>query len=151
MLRTGRKALAAATLLLDGAKGAVAVPLGAYLAGPAGGLVAGIAVVLGHVFPVWLGFKGGKGVATGFGVLLTAAPLAGLAAGVVWLLVAAATRISSAGALAASAAAPLLAWATGRPMAAWLALAVGALIWWRHAPNIARLRAGTEPRIGARR
>ncbi len=151
VLRTGRKALAAATLLLDGAKGAVAVPLGAYLAGPAGGLVAGIAVVLGHVFPVWLGFKGGKGVATGFGVLLTAAPLAGLAAGVVWLLVAAATRISSAGALAASAAAPLLAWATGRPMAAWLALAVGALIWWRHAPNIARLRAGTEPRIGARR
>ena len=151
VLRTGRKALAAATLLLDGAKGAVAVPLGAYLAGPAGGLVAGIAVVLGHVFPVWLGFKGGKGVATGFGVLLTAAPLAGLAAGVVWLLVAAVTRISSAGALAASAAAPLLAWATGRPMAAWLALAVGALIWWRHAPNIARLRAGTEPRIGARR
>ncbi len=151
VLRTGRKALAAATLLLDGAKGAVAVPLGAYLAGPAGGLVAGIAVVLGHVFPVWLGFKGGKGVATGFGVLLTAAPLAGLAAGVVWLLVAAATRISSAGALAASAAAPLFAWVTGRPMAAWLALAVGALIWWRHAPNIARLRAGTEPRIGARR
>ncbi|MDA8248497.1 MAG: glycerol-3-phosphate 1-O-acyltransferase PlsY [Rhodospirillales bacterium] len=151
VLRTGRRGLAAATLLLDGVKGAVAVLLGAALAGPAGGAVAGLTAALGHMFPVWLGFRGGKGVATGFGVLLAAAPLAGLAAALVWLAVAAATRISSAGALAAAAAAPLLAWGFSGRLPALLALAVAALIWFRHAANIARLLAGTEPRIGARR
>ena len=90
VLRTGRKGLVAATLLLDAAKGCAA---------------AGIAVVLGHMFPVWLHFRGGKGIATGFGVLLAAAPLAGLAAGVVWLATAVLTRISSAGSLAAAVAA----------------------------------------------
>ena len=151
VLRTGRRGLAAATLLLDGVKGAVAVIAGAALAGPVGAALGGLAGALGHMFPVWLGFRGGKGVATGAGVLLAASPLAGLAAAVVWFAVAAATRISSAGALAAAAAAPLLAWGISGRIAALLALAVAALIWWRHAPNIARLLAGTEPRIGAQR
>lgn len=151
VLRTGYKSLAAATLLLDGAKGATAVLLGLHLAGAPGCTFGGLAATLGHMFPVWLRFRGGKGVATGFGVLLAAAPLAALAAALVWLAVAAATRISSAAALAATAAAPLLAWAASGRMVALLALAVGALIWWRHAANIARLLAGTEPRIGARR
>ena len=151
VLRTGRRGLAAATLLLDGAKGAAAVIVGVMLAGPPGGALGGLAAALGHMFPAWLGFRGGKGVATGFGILLAAAPLAGLASALVWLAVAAATRISSAGALAAAAAAPLLAWAITGRLAALLALAVAALIWLRHRANIARLLAGTEPRIGAKR
>jgi glycerol-3-phosphate acyltransferase PlsY len=150
VLRTGHKALAAATLLLDAAKGAAGVVVGAYLAGVQGACVGGLAAVLGHLFPVWLGFKGGKGVATGFGVLLAAAPLAFLAAGAVWLAVAGLTRISSAGALAAFAAAPLFAYATSGWPSGLLALAVGALVWVRHAHNIRRLLAGTEPRIGGR-
>lgn len=150
VLRTGRKGLAAATLILDAAKGCAAVAVGLHLGGVAGCTAAGIAVVLGHMFPVWLRFRGGKGIATGFGVLLAAAPLAGLAAGVVWLAAAVLTRISSAGSLAA-AAAPLLAWAAVGPWIALMVLALAVLIWWRHAPNIARLRAGTEPRIGAGR
>ena len=150
VLRTGRKGLAAATLVLDGAKGAVAVVLGAAFAGPVGGALGGFAAALGHMFPLWLGFRGGKGVATGFGILLAASPLAALAAALVWLAVAAVTRISSAGALAASAAAPVLAWAITGRLAAVLALAVGALIWLRHRTNIARLLDGTEPRIGAK-
>jgi glycerol-3-phosphate acyltransferase PlsY len=151
VLRTGRRGLAAATLLRDAVKGAAAVLVGAALAGPVGAALGGLASAVGHMFPVWLRFRGGKGVATGAGVLLAASPLAGLAAAVIWLAVAAATRISSAGALAAAAAAPLLAWGMSGRIAALLALAVAALIWWRHAPNIARLLAGTEPRIGAHR
>ncbi len=151
VLRTGRRGLAAATLLLDGLKGAAAVIVAALFAGPMAGALAGLAATLGHMFPVWLGFRGGKGVATGFGVLLAAAPLAALATALVWVGVAATSRISSAGALAAAAAAPLLAWALSGRVPALLALAVAALVWWRHAPNIARLLAGTEPRIGAGR
>ncbi len=151
VLRTGRKGLAAATLILDAAKGCAAAAVGLQFGGVAGCAAAGIAVVLGHMFPVWLQFCGGKGIATGFGVLLAAAPLAGLAAGVLWLATAMLTRISSVGSLAAAAAAPLLAWAAAGPWIASMALVLAALIWWRHAPNIARLRAGTEPRIGAGR
>lgn len=151
VLRTGRKGLAAATLILDAAKGCAAAAVGLHFGGVAGCEAAGIAVVLGHMFPVRLQFRGGKGIATGFGVLLAAAPLAGLAAGVLWLATAVLTRISSVGSLAAAAAAPLLAWAAAGPWIASMALVLAALIWWRHAPNIARLRAGTEPRIGAGR
>lgn len=151
VLRTGRQGLAAATLLLDGAKGAAAVLAGMWLAGPPGAAAGGLAATVGHMFPLWLRFRGGKGVATGFGVLVAASPLAGFAAALVWLVVAALTRISSAGALAAAAAAPLLAWAASGRLTALLALCVGALIWWRHDANIRRLLAGTEPRIGASR
>lgn len=149
VLRTGRKGLAAATLLLDAGKGAAAVLLAEALWGGAwAGPVAGLAAALGHMFPPWLGFRGGKGVATGLGVLLAAAPAAGLAVGAVWLAVAALTRISSASALAAVVAAPPLAWALDGPVPALLALALAVPIVWRHQANIRRLLAGTEPRIG---
>jgi glycerol-3-phosphate acyltransferase PlsY len=150
VLRTGHRKLAAATLLLDGAKGAAGVLVGAYLAHSAGAALGGFAAVLGHLFPVWLRFRGGKGVATGFGVLIAAAPLAGLAAGAVWLAVARLTRFSSAGALAAFAAAPILMWALATPLLALLALSVSILVYMRHHQNIRRLLTGTEPRIGAR-
>ncbi len=149
VLRTGRRGLAAATVLLDGVKGAAAALLGLHAAGPTGALLGGLGAVLGHLFPAWLGFRGGKGVATGFGVLIAASPFGGLAAGAVWIAVAAATRLSSAGALTAFALAPLLAWVTGSPPAVVaLAAAVAILVWMRHEPNIRRLLAGTEPRIG---
>ncbi|MDE2198526.1 MAG: glycerol-3-phosphate 1-O-acyltransferase PlsY [Rhodospirillales bacterium] len=148
VLRTGKRGLAAATLLLDGGKGAAAVLLGGWLGGIWGAVVAGLAAVLGHLFPVWLGFRGGKGVATGFGVLIALSPVVGLAAGAVWIAMAALLRISSLAALTSFAAAPLLAaWLAPRPVL-WLALCVAALIYLRHHANIARLLAGTEPRIG---
>jgi glycerol-3-phosphate acyltransferase PlsY len=148
VLRTGNKKLAAATLLLDGAKGATAVLAGLHLAGPDGAFAGGLASVVGHLFPVWLKFRGGKGVATGFGVLLAASPLAGVLAGAVWLAVVKLTRMSSASALTAFAAAPILAWAVAGPAIALLALCIAALVFIRHEANIRRLLAGTEPRIG---
>jgi glycerol-3-phosphate acyltransferase PlsY len=148
VLRTGRKGLAAATLALDALKGVAAVLLADALWGRDAGLVAGVAAMLGHAFPIWLGFKGGKGVATGVGVLLSAAWWLGLAAAAVWLVTAVITRISSASALAACAAAPLIALAVGDFRLAAFAAALAALVAWRHRPNIARLLAGTEPRIG---
>jgi glycerol-3-phosphate acyltransferase PlsY len=148
VLRTGNKPLAAATLLLDALKGAVAVLIGLRLAGADGGFGAGIGAVLGHLFPVWLGFKGGKGVATGFGVLFAAAWPAGLAAGAVWLAVARLSRMSSAGALSAFAAAPVFAWIAAGPETAAQILIIAALIFVRHEQNIRRLLAGTEHRFG---
>lgn len=152
VLRTGRKGLAAATLLLDAGKGAAAVLLAQALWGGAwAGPVAGLAATLGHMFPPWLGFRGGKGVATGLGVLLAAAPWAGLAACGVWLAAAVVTRISSASALTAIVASPALCLALADWRAAVLALAMAVPIVWRHEANIRRLLAGTEPRIGERR
>ena len=148
VLRTGNKKLAAATLLLDGAKGAAALLLARHFDGEISGLLAGLAAVLGHLFPVWLGFRGGKGVATGFGVLIAAAWPAGLLAGAVWLAMAKLLRISSAAALIAFALAPALAYVVGGRDIALLALAVAGLVILRHHANIARLLAGTEPRIG---
>uniref|UniRef100_UPI001BA68A38 glycerol-3-phosphate 1-O-acyltransferase PlsY n=1 Tax=Neoroseomonas eburnea TaxID=1346889 RepID=UPI001BA68A38 len=147
VLRTGRKGLAAATLLLDGLKGALSVLLLRWLAGDQD-LVAGTAAVLGHTFPVWLGFRGGKGVATGLGVYLAAMWPVGLGCCAVWLAAAKLTRRSSAAALTAVAAAPLLALLLVDGEHALLALLVGVLIFWRHEGNIRRLLAGTEPRIG---
>ncbi len=147
VLRTGRKGIAALTLLCDGAKGAAAVLVAARW-GESAGLVAGAAVVIGHMFPIWLGFSGGKGVATGFGALLAAAPLAGALACTTWVIFAAASRISSAGALAAYLLAPVFAYALyDRPRTEFAAF-VAVLVILRHGENIARLRAGTEPRIG---
>ena len=151
VLRTGRKALAAATLLGDMLKGTVAVlvaqqfGLGAAIAG---GLAAGLGAFLGHLFPVWLGFKGGKGVATYIGVLLALVWQAALAFGVIWIAVAAATRYSSLSALVASAATPALLWFMGYPAEAALFLILTALIWFMHRANIARLLNGTEGKIG---
>ena len=149
VLRTGRKSLAAATLLLDAGKGAAAVFLGWHLVGPNAGYAAGVLAVVGHMFPVWLGFKGGKGVATGVGVLLAANWGIALICGAIWLAVAFTIRISSASALAASAAAPVVAAVLQVPFPLLIATTlVAALIWQRHKDNIARLAAGTEPRIG---
>jgi glycerol-3-phosphate acyltransferase PlsY len=148
VLRTGNKGLAAATLVLDALKGLAALLLARWLWGEDAALVAGVAAMAGHAFPVWLGFKGGKGVATGAGVLLAAQWWLGLIALAVWFVVAFTTRISSAGALAACAAAPLVALVFGDAKLALFAAALAALIAWRHRPNIARLIAGTEPRFG---
>jgi acyl phosphate:glycerol-3-phosphate acyltransferase len=151
VLRTGRRGLAAATLLLDGAKGAAAVLLGLQLAGTIGASVAGLAAVLGHMFTPWLRFRGGKGVATGLGVLLAASPATGIAACAVWLGVAFTLRISSAAALSAFAAAPVLAAIFHAPLPVILmALVVAALVAARHEANIGRLLNGTEPRIGGK-
>jgi len=147
VLRTGRKGLAAATLILDGLKGAVAVLLARYFLGDQD-LVVGTAAVLGHLFPVWLGFRGGKGVATGLGVLLAAAWPVGLACCAVWLLAAKLLKMSSAAALTAFAAAPLFALVLSSADHALMALLIAVLVFWRHEANIRRLLAGTEPRIG---
>jgi len=148
VLRTGNRAAAAATLLLDAGKGALAVIAARALAGEPAAMVAGLAAFLGHLFPVWLGFKGGKGVATFLGVTLALAWPAGLAACATWLAAAFAFRFSSLAALVAAAATPVWLALFGPPGAAWLGLALAALIFLRHRANIARLLAGTEPRIG---
>jgi glycerol-3-phosphate acyltransferase PlsY len=148
VLRTGNKGLAAATLLLDGGKGAVAVLLASHFAGAGAGMLAGMAAFIGHCYPVWLKFRGGKGVATLLGVALAAVPLAGLAALLAWLAGALATRYSSVGGMAAAVAAPVAAAALGQPHAAISLAAMAALLIWKHRENIARLRAGTESRIG---
>lgn len=149
VLRTGRKGLAAATLLLDLGKGLVAVLLARVLFPEAVSLAAAGAI-LGHCFPAWLGFKGGKGVATLMGVALGLAWPIGLAYAVTWIGLLAATRISSLAGMSAAVVAPLAALATGHgeyaPVLALLAL----LVLWLHRANIARLRAGTEPRVGKR-
>ncbi|HKM63037.1 MAG TPA: glycerol-3-phosphate 1-O-acyltransferase PlsY [Acidisphaera sp.] len=150
VLRTGRKGLAAATLLLDGGKGAVAVLLAWHVAGPIPALAAGFGAVVGHLFPVWLRFHGGKGVATGLGVLLAAAWPVGAIACATWLIVFAVLRISSASALTAYAVAPVAAAVLSGYAVAVLALAVAVLVFVRHRDNIRRLLAGTEPRFGRR-
>ncbi|MGA1635123.1 MAG: glycerol-3-phosphate 1-O-acyltransferase PlsY [Gemmobacter sp.] len=150
VLRTGNRTAAALTLGLDAAKGAAAVLIAraAGLAEDAAAL-AGLAAFLGHLFPVWIGFRGGKGVATFLGTLLALAPLAGVAACATWLVTAAVFRISSLAALVAAALAPLYMLALGEGGALAAAL-MAALVYVRHGANIARLRAGTEPRIGAK-
>jgi glycerol-3-phosphate acyltransferase PlsY len=146
VLRTGRKGLAFATLLGDALKGTAAVLIAAQLGeGPA--LAAGLGAFLGHLFPVWLGFKGGKGVATLIGLLLAFSPLALLAFAVVWLGLAFAFKYSSLAALAASALTPAVLWALGLPAVALLFVILGLLLWWKHATNIQRLLAGTEGRM----
>lgn len=146
VLRTGRKSLAALTLLLDGLKGVVAVLI-ALRAGGTAPEIAALFAVIGHLYPVWLGFRGGKGVAVGLGVLLALAFPVGVAACAVWLAMAFWRRISSLAALVAFAVAPVVAILLGREGVALLALVLAGLIGFTHRANIARLRAGTEPRI----
>jgi glycerol-3-phosphate acyltransferase PlsY len=148
VLRTGNKGAAAATLILDALKGAVVVLVARAFAGEGAALLAGLAAFIGHLFPLWAGFKGGKGVATFLGVLLAVSFPAGLASCLVWLVCAAVWRISSLAALAAAALAPTWLALFGRFDALWLGLAMAALVWIRHAANIRRLIDRTEPKIG---
>ena len=148
VLRTGSKKLAAATLAGDMLKGTLAVVLLRALGGETAGIVAGLGAFLGHVFPVWLGFRGGKGVATYLGVLLGLAwPLAFLFAGL-WIAVAALSRFSSLSALVASAAIPAVVLIRGDHVLAAAVAAMAVLLWIRHAANIGRLLSGRESRIG---
>lgn len=149
VLRTGNKAAAFATLVLDGGKGAVAVLLARALTGhDDAAQIAGLGAFLGHLFPVWLGFRGGKGVATFLGTLLALAWPVGIATCLTWLVTALVGRISSLAALVASVLA--VAWAAllGHGQAIYLIVILATLVYYRHLPNIERLKAGTEPRIG---
>jgi len=150
VLRTGNKALALATLLLDGGKGGAAALIAGAALSPQAGVMAGVAAVIGHNFPVWLGFKGGKGVATSLGMLLAVAPPVGIAACLTWLAVALITRYSSLSAILALCLAPIYAAlsSNGEVVAAAAILALLSLM--RHRSNIGRLLAGTEPKIGGK-
>jgi acyl phosphate:glycerol-3-phosphate acyltransferase len=150
VLRTGRKGLAAATLAGDVLKGTVAVLMVAAVADDAAALIAALGAFLGHLFPVWLKFKGGKGVATYIGLLLGLAWPAALVFCAIWLAVAFAFRYSSLSALVASALTPPALWFLGRPDTALLFLLLSVLLWIMHRANIARLLDGSEGKIGAR-
>jgi len=153
VLRTGRRDLALITLVGDGGKGAAAVGLAWWLCGSAeAAAIAGGAAFLGHLFPVWLGFKGGKGVSTFLGTMIAIAWPAGLLAGATWIVVAFVFRFSSLAALTAVALTPIFVFLTGQTPEAklWLAVFMAVLIYIRHHENIGRLLRGEEPRIGAK-
>ncbi|WP_028792555.1 glycerol-3-phosphate 1-O-acyltransferase PlsY [Thalassobaculum salexigens] len=150
VLRTGRKGLAAATLLLDGGKGIVAVAVG-WQFGTDMAVLAAVGVVLGHCFPVWLKFKGGKGVATAIGVWLALVPNVGVVVCGLWLAIAFVFRYSSVAALVAMAVAPFLAWHLEGPQIAQAGGAIAAIIWLRHYQNIRRLLKGEESKISFRK
>jgi glycerol-3-phosphate acyltransferase PlsY len=148
VLRTGNKKLAAATVLLDAGKGAVAVLLAQHVMPSLEG-VGAMGALLGHIFPVWLRFKGGKGIATGVGVMTALSVPVGVTLMLIWLAVAIKLRISSLAALVASGVAPLVVMIFGRPDLAPLTLAITALIFYTHRANIHRLMNHKEPRIGS--
>ena len=148
VLRTGRKGLAAFTLALDTGKGAAAVLIGAYY-GPDMMIVAALGALIGHLFPVWLKFRGGKGVATAAGLMLALAWPAALISIAIWLFVAMVSRYSSLAALIATLCIPPLSYWLSTPQIAEFSVLITILIWYRHIPNIRRLLNGTESRIGA--
>lgn len=149
VLRTGNKTAAALTLLLDAAKGGVAVIIaGRVTGGQDAAQLAGFAAFLGHLYPVWLGFKGGKGVSTFLGTLLVLQWPLGLTACALWLIAALLTRMSSAGSLTAAITAPIAAWLMGYSNTIVLTLALAVIVIWRHRANIARIAQGTESKIG---
>jgi acyl phosphate:glycerol-3-phosphate acyltransferase len=148
VLRTGNKAAAAATLLLDAAKGGVAVLLARALVAEDAAQLAGLSAFLGHLFPVFLNFKGGKGVATFLGTLLALAWPVGVACCATWLVVAVLSRISSLSALVAAGSSTFWMLGLGHGRLMILGVILTLLVYWRHAANIARLKAGTEPKIG---
>jgi glycerol-3-phosphate acyltransferase PlsY len=148
VLRTGRKGLAAATLLLDMLKGTVAVIIANHLGGANAAMVAALGAFLGHLFPVWLKFRGGKGVAVYIGVMFGLFPPAALVFCAIWLATAFTSRYSSLSALVASFVTPLFLWFFGKPELASLAVVLTLLLFYMHRENIKRLQAGTEGRIG---
>jgi glycerol-3-phosphate acyltransferase PlsY len=148
VLRTGNKKLAAATLLLDALKATAAAQIGYYLFGAEAGLLAGFAAFIGHLFPVWLGFKGGKGVATYIGTLLGTAPWIVLVFAVIWLSVAKVSKYSSLSALVATLVIPVVLWFINEPKIALVMAVMTVISWIKHEANIKRLIAGTEGKIG---
>ena len=149
VLRTGRKELAILTLVCDVLKGTLAVAIADHLGGQDLAILAALGAFLGHLFPVWLRFRGGKGVATYIGILIALAWHAAVVFCLVWLVVAAVSRYSSLAALVASLATPLFLWSEGYLQEAQLFALFTVLLWLKHRPNIARLAAGTEGKIGA--
>ena len=150
VLRTGNRAAAAATLILDATKGAVAVLLARAVAGEDAAQLAAMMAFLGHLFPVWLRFKGGKGVATFLGTLLALVWPVGLAVCATWAAVAALTRMSSLSALIAAALAPVWLIVFHQGQIVLLVAALTVLVYWKHWPNLQRIKNGTEPKIGAK-
>lgn len=150
VLRTGRKDLAALTLLGDALKGTAAVLIARYALGEEAALLAALGAFVGHLWPVWLGFKGGKGVATFLGVTLALYWPAAVVFAIAWIAVAAGTRYSSLSALVASVATPLTAYVLGAPATAFLLAVLAVMLWVKHRANISRLLAGTEGRIGSK-
>jgi acyl phosphate:glycerol-3-phosphate acyltransferase len=148
VLRTGRKGLAAATAICDMLKGTVAVIIAGYYAGPNAAMLAALGAFLGHLFPVWLGFKGGKGVAVYIGVLIGLFWPAAVVFCVLWLATATTTRYSSLSALVASFVTPIFLWWFGQPALASLFAVLTLMLFYMHRENIRRLQAGTEGRIG---
>ena len=152
VLRTGNKPLALATLILDSGKGAAAVLIAAYWGGFEPAMAAGLFSILGHCFPVWLKFKGGKGVATTLGMVIALAPFTGLAALATWLCMAVAFRMSSLSALVAMVSMPISAMLIYHDARlATVCAGVAILVWIRHKANIQRIIAGTEPKIGKKK
>jgi glycerol-3-phosphate acyltransferase PlsY len=151
VLRTGRKGLAAATLLLDMLKGTAAVLIGGYYGGPHAAMLAALGAFLGHLFPLWLRFKGGKGVAVYIGVLIGLFWPAAVVFCVAWLVTAVISRYSSLSALVASIITPIFLWWFSQPALASLFAVLTLLLFYMHRENIRRLRAGTEGRIGERK
>ena len=147
VLRTGRKGLAALTLILDLLKGTAAVLLARHFL-PGTEIVAAAAAFFGHLYPVWIGFKGGKGLATYAGILFGLFWPLGLGYGVTWIALLGLTRISSVAGLGAAAVAPALAWGAGRTEYVPALVAISVIAFWKHRSNIERLIAGTEPRVG---
>ncbi|MEZ2130310.1 glycerol-3-phosphate 1-O-acyltransferase PlsY [Sinorhizobium sp. CB9] len=150
VLRTGNKKLAAATLLLDAFKGTAAVLIVNHAFGEEAAVLAGFAAFVGHLFPVWIGFKGGKGVATYIGILLGLAPIMVVLFGVVWLAIAFTTRYSSLSALVATLVIPVALWLLGAEEIAAVMAVMTLISWWKHKANIGRLMNGTETKIGAK-
>ena len=148
VLRTGRKGLAAATLILDALKGTAAVIVGGYLGGPDGAMLGGLGAFLGHIFPVWLKFRGGKGVAVYIGILIGLIWPAAILFCAIWLAMAFALRYSSLAALTASVITPIVLWLVGHTALATLFAALTLLLIYMHRENIKRLMAGTEGKIG---
>ena len=150
VLRAGGKGLAAATLLLDALKGAAAVLLASLWFGPGSEAFAAAGAMIGHLYPVWLRFRGGKGVATLLGVLVPLLPVAALVFALVWVAMYLAARYSALSGISAALSAPVSAALFGAPGLVPMLLGFALLVVWKHRTNIARLRAGTEPRIGPR-
>ena len=151
VLRTGRKGLAAATLILDAAKGAVAVLAGERLLPGAGAILAGVLAFIGHCYPIWLRFKGGKGVATMLAVSAALHWPIGLVFATIWLVSFGLSRISSVGGICAALSAPIAALALGQAALFQPLAAMAAIVLWKHRPNIQRLLKGQEPRVGSSR